>query len=119
MSLRSAQIQAKKSKHKQHRVGAVVVKGGRILSYGHNQIRPSKELKTETIHAEEAAILQAIKTSGITSLANSKLYVTRYTKAGAVGLSKPCVRCMGLIRSCGIRKVYYSTDYGDVECIKC
>ena len=119
MSLRSAQIQAKKSKHKQHRVGAVVVKGGHILSYGHNQIRPSKELKTETIHAEEAAILQAIKEQRLHTLAGSTLYVTRFTKGGSTGLARPCSRCMGLIRSCGIRKVYYSTDYGDVECIKC
>ena len=111
MSLRSAQIQAKKSKHKQHRVGAVVVKGGRILSYGHNQIRPSKELKTETIHAEEAAILQAIKVSGIQSLAGSKIYVTRYTKGNKVGLAKPCARCMGLISSVGIRSVNYTTDF--------
>lgn len=119
MSLRSAKIQALKSKHKQHRVGAVVVKGGRVLSFGHNQIRPSKELKTETIHAEEAAILQAIKASGVHSLAGTTLYVTRFTKGGSTGLARPCSRCMGLIRSCGIRKVYYSTDHGDVECIKC
>lgn len=118
MSWRSAQIQARKSKHKQHRMGAVIVKGGRIIAFGHNQIRPSKELKTETIHAEEAAILQGIKTCGIRSLAGSKLYVTRFTKGGSVSLALPCCRCMDLIRSVGIHKVFYSTDHDDVGVIK-
>lgn len=118
MSIRSAGLEAKKSKHKQHRMGAVIVKGGRIIAFGHNKLRPSKELKTETIHAEEAAILQAIKVSGIQSLVGTRLYVTRYTRGGAIGIALPCSRCMGLIRTVGIRKVFYSTNDGDVKEIK-
>lgn len=118
MSIRSAGIEAKKSKHKQHRMGAVIVKGGRIISFGHNKLRPSKELKTETIHAEEDAVLQAIKAGGIQSLVSSKIYVTRFTKGGSIGLSKPCSRCMALLTSVGVRQVHYTTNDGSTATMK-
>ena len=118
MSIRSAGLEAKKSKHKQHRMGAVIVKGGRIIAFGHNKLRPSKELKTETIHAEEDAVLQAIRNTGLSVLAGSKIYITRYTKGGSVGLSKPCNRCMGLLYSVGVKQVHYSTDDGSTVTMK-
>ena len=118
MSIRSAELEAKKSKHKQHRMGAVIVKGGRIISFGHNKLRPSKELKTETIHAEEDAVLNAIKASGFQHLPGSKIYITRYTKGGKIGLSLPCSRCSALLSSVGVSRVYYTNDDGNVSSIK-
>lgn len=119
MSFHSAEREALKSKHKQHRVGAVIVKGGRILSTGFNKIRPSKELKTETIHAEEDAVLKVLRNGNHQALVGAKIYVTRFTRGGRIGLSKPCERCMALLTSVGMRSASFTTDYGTVETIKC
>jgi len=110
MSFRIASKEAKKSKHKQHRLGAVIVKGGRILSTGFNEIRPSSLLKTNTLHAEASAILKLLKKNKFSDLAGSTMYVTRFTRGGNVGLSKPCQHCTDLIRSVGISCVNYSIN---------
>ena len=111
MSMRIASKEAVKSKHK-HRLGAVIAKGHRILATGFNQIRPSAQTRTPTLHAEGAAILKLLKEKRLSDLAGSEMYITRFTKGGAVGLSKPCAACMDLIRSVGIRKIHYTTNDG-------
>jgi deoxycytidylate deaminase len=111
MSFRIASKEAAKSQHK-HRLGAVIVKGGRILSTGFNSLRPSRVIKSLTLHAEAAAILKLLKEGRLASLAGSEIYVTRFTAGGAVGLAKPCMDCNALIRSVGIRKVHYTDSMG-------
>lgn len=101
---------AKKSTFQRHRLGAVIVKGGRVLSTGFNQHRPSAKLGTPTLHAEAAAILKLLNQRRLHDLTGADLYVTRFTAGGAVGISKPCRACTELIRSAGIRNVYYTTD---------
>lgn len=112
MSFRIAEKQAKKSKHKQHRLGAVIVKGGNILSTGYNEIRPSKTTGTPTLHAEAAAVKKLLDRHDFKSLAGSTMYVTRFTRGGSIGLARPCDACMDLIASVGIRCVVYSTVGG-------
>jgi deoxycytidylate deaminase len=112
MSFRIAEREAMKSDHRQHKLGAVIVKGGNILATGYNQLRPSSILKTPTIHAEAAAILQLLKGKRLADLAGSTMYITRFTRGGAVGLAKPCAHCMALIRSVGISRIIYTTDHG-------
>lgn len=104
--------QALKSEFAQHRLGAVIVKGGRILATGFNSRRPSALLKTETLHAEAAAILKLLKEKRLEDLAGSEIYVTRYTKGGMVGMAHPCSECMALIRSVGIKRIHYTTNFG-------
>ena len=117
MSFRMAAKAASKSTFSQHRLGAVIAKGGRILSTGFNEIRYDKYLDKSTRHAEEAAIIRVLRNGNCHSLVGSDLFVTRFTPAGSIRLSKPCSRCLHLIRSVGIRRVYYSTDSG-TESIK-
>ena len=118
MSFRIASKEALKSKHKQHRLGAVIVKGHRILSTGFNEIRPSHVIGTETLHAEASAVLKLLKENRLHDLAGAEMYVTRFTEGGAVGLAMPCVHCMGLVSSVGIRRLHYTTDFGTTETIK-
>lgn len=118
MSIRLANKNALKSTFGQHRLGAVIVKGGRVLSTGYNQRRPSSFLKQKTLHAEEHAILKLLKTNQLHRLSNSILYVSRYTRGGNVGLAKPCSRCIELCRAVGIRCVHYTTDNNTTEMIK-
>jgi len=108
MSFRIAEKEARKSPHNQHKLGAVITKGGRILSTGYNELRPSKIIGTPTLHAEASAILKLLKSRRMGDLVGATLFVTRFTRGGAVGLARPCSKCMDLINSCGIRRVIYS-----------
>lgn len=117
-AFRKAMKEALKSEHSQHKLGAVIVKGHRILSTGYNQIRPSALLDAETLHAEAAAILKLLKNNRQHDLVGSDLYVSRFTRGGKIGLSLPCDDCRRLIRSVGIRRVMYTTDDGTTETIK-
>lgn len=112
MSFRIAQKEALKSGFEQHRLGAVIVKSGNILSTGYNELRPSKTIGTTTLHAEAAAIKKLLERGDFKGLAGSTLYVTRFTRGGHIGLAAPCTSCMGLIRSVGIRRVLFSTVAG-------
>lgn len=116
MSFRIATKEALKSTFKKHRLGAVIVKGNRILAVGHNQLRPSSITKTETLHAEAAAILKLLKDNRLHDLAGADLYVTRFTRSGRIGMAMPCPSCQELIRSVGISTVYYTTDTGETQC---
>lgn len=110
MSFRIASKEAVKSPHKQHKLGAVIVKGSRILSTGYNQLRPSRELRTETLHAEAAAVLKLLKEGRLSTLSGAEMYVTRFTRGGRVGLARPCQACRELLQSVGISRVHYTTD---------
>ena len=112
MSFRIAKKEAKKSPHTQHKLGAVIVKGHRILSTGYNEIRYSKTIGKNTLHAEAAAIKYLLDSRRLGDLVGSSIFVTRYTRGGNVGCAKPCTDCMDLIRAVGIRRVYYTEDGG-------
>jgi len=118
VSFRIANKQALKSTFKQHRVGAVLVKGGNILATGFNTKQPSKVLGTPTRHAEASAILKLLKEGRQHELVDSILFVSRYTAGGRLGLARPCDSCMGLIQAVGIKTVSYTTNEGTTERIK-
>ena len=47
-----------------------------------------------------------------TDLTNATLYTFRRKKDGSFGMSRPCPRCMKVIKSLGIKKLVYSTEDG-------
>jgi deoxycytidylate deaminase len=113
--IRIAEKEAKKSSFKQHRMGAVIVKSGNIISTGYNSKQPSKLLGTPTRHAEASAILKILKQRNQTSLAGAELYVTRFTPSGTISMARPCLACMDLIRAVGIKRIHYSNSSGSVS----
>ena len=118
MSFRVASKEAKKSKHKQHKLGAVIEKNGRVLSTGYNQLRPSAYLNTPTLHAEASAILKLLKERRLHDLLNSDLYVIRYTRGGSVGCSRPCPDCLRLCMAVGIRRIHYIGSDNHTQTLK-
>jgi len=110
--LNNARKQACLSTFTRARMGAVLIKGGRILSSGYNQTRYSKlsaRNQYESIHAEEACIIKLLrKPNGLQMLAGATIYITRIKKDGSTGLAKPCKTCQDLINSVGIKKIVHT-----------
>lgn len=93
------------------KVGAVIVKDHRILSYGYNGTPPGFDndceylsdgrtvTKPEVIHAEMNSIYKTAKCGE--SLYGSSIFITH----------SPCLECAKAIASTGIQKVYYRQKY--------
>ena len=79
-------------------IGAVIVRGDRVIASAHNQ---REQLKDPTAHAEMIAITQAAGALGDWRLADCTLYVTL----------EPCPMCAGAIVQARIPLVVYgATD---------
>ena len=118
--MKVAKLASENSYSRRSKVGAIIVRYGRIISTGWNGqptgfdnccereiILPSGEKTLETlptvIHAEMNALFWCSKTEIITN--GGELYVTL----------SPCVNCALGIIQCGIRKVYYLDEYRDTS----
>ncbi len=114
--IRIAKKQASKSVYI-YRLGAVIVKGHRVLSTGHNSITHcSVNNFKNSRHAEMDAIIKLMKTrEGLSSLAGSSLYVTRITQTGRTAMARPCKKCLDLALSVGVKEIIYTTDNGVVK----
>lgn len=100
---------------KRAQVGAVIVKGINIISYGYNGTLPGQSNICEdefnntnpnVVHSEINAILKAAKTNN--SCEDAFMYCTM----------SPCMECAKAIVQSGITKVYYVNDYRDTNAIK-
>ena len=100
-------------------VGAVIVKNRQVLATGYNgspsgtahctaqgfcyeglsSCDASKSLPSRAVHAEANAIAQAAKHGIATD--GATIYVTL----------EPCLACLKLVISAGIKKVFYETDF--------
>ncbi|MCB0506318.1 MAG: dCMP deaminase family protein, partial [Cyclobacteriaceae bacterium] len=111
---------AKRSHCIKRHVGAVLTKDTRIISIGYNGppagthncdeefpetgcARDSKGSCSLAIHAEQNAILYAVKNNA--SVKGSTLYVTL----------SPCLACSRIIYSMGIKKVIYLKSYAEYK----
>ncbi len=111
---------AKRSHCIKAQVGAVLAKDTRIISIGYNGppsgthncdeewpvtgcARDSKGSCSLALHAEENAILYAVKNGS--RLEGATLYTTL----------SPCIACARLIYSAGIKNVYYRNSYAEYK----
>ena len=93
--MKSALLQAKVAqKRDEVPIGAVVVKGDKIISRAHNTRNASGDA---TAHAEILAIRRACKKLGDWRLSGCDLYVTL----------EPCVMCLGACFNARIANVYF------------
>ena len=100
--------EAYKSRHKDFKHGAVLVKGKKIISTGYNQPSCNTHMY-KSIHAEMQTIINAKKTRQSIDK-YCVLYVVRVTNSGMLALSKPCDHCMSLIKKNNIRNIIFSND---------
>lgn len=109
---------AKMSRAIRSKVGCVIVKDDRILSYGWNgmpsgfdndcEYEHQKQLftKKEVLHAESNAIAKIAKCN------ESSLDSTLFT------VFSPCLQCAKLIIQSGIKKVVYAQEYRETDGLK-
>ncbi len=84
--------------------GAVVVKNGRIIAEGFNQVTSTGD---PTAHAEVVAIRSACIALGSFSLEGCELYTS----------CEPCPMCLGAIYWARLDRVYYANDRADAAAI--
>lgn len=85
--------------------GAVVVKDGKIIARGYNQVTASND---PTAHAEVVAIREACKVLGTFQLTNCEIYTS----------CEPCPMCLGAIYWARPSRVYYANTKEDAAAIQ-
>jgi deoxycytidylate deaminase len=103
-----------------YKLAAAIVYKNRIISYGVPSYKTSPFQKKYAadehkihLHAEIAAIKNALRHLSLEQLKKSSLYVCRVKDTGW-GMSKPCCGCQRAILEFGIKKVIY-TGEGELE----
>lgn len=108
--------QAHKSSYK-HRLGACITLGRKVLGVGYNKVnRYQSRVKTTSwdgsLHAEIAAVLDALRNHPVERLRGATVTVVRIGKSGELRLVMPCRSCYNSLRNLGIKEVRFSNDSG-------
>lgn len=100
------------------KLGAALYSRRKLISVGwnHTKTHPllfqgSKHRRQESRHAEFSVLLGVPKHLVV----GSTVFVARVTKGGRVSMAKPCPSCQNLLKTAGVRKVYYSNPEGIME----
>tara|TARA_Y100000296_G_scaffold87192_1_gene130465 strand:+ start:1676 stop:2080 length:405 start_codon:yes stop_codon:yes gene_type:complete len=105
-----------------YRHGAVLVKGGSVLSVATNKnshARFGKKFrKRDCGHATHHAELGCILGLDRSATRGSDLYVVRIGKGGELRMSKPCEMCEQVLRHVGVKRVYYSISENKLGCVR-
>ena len=115
---KAAKAVSELSDFKQHHIGAVAVSKHKIISSGYNSNKTNPIQKRfnahrfdvdsrHTVHAELHCLLPLINRKDI-NFSDVSLYIYRRHKSGELALARPCASCEALIRSLGIRNIYYT-----------
>jgi tRNA(Arg) A34 adenosine deaminase TadA len=113
------------------KLAAAVVCRNKIISIGINSMKShpmaAKYGKNEHavyLHAEVAAIKNALREIDVDDFSKCDIYITRvkkeapFTKKFVWGLAKPCVGCERAIAEFGIKRTIYTCDDGDYEVVE-
>ena len=99
------------------RIGAVIFKGSRIISSGHNGIRSSSQIKSKfkkyenSLHAEQAALMN-INWNKVKGCSILVLKISKTKKQ--LSNAKPCPLCQKLLAHIGTHNIYYSNEMGEI-----
>lgn len=115
-----AQEVSKLSDYPRIKIGAIITKGGDVLSVGFNRRKSHPIQKKynvhrgcgdeskDYIHAEMAAIIKVHHKD----LRGATIYVSRKNANGDRAMCRPCNACMKAILDAGIKKICYTSEYG-------
>jgi deoxycytidylate deaminase len=112
--IQEALKEAEKSKMRDWKMGAVIVRGGKIVGRGHNKfsgefkrIEKKYGVTLFSLHAEMEAVISC---DG--SLDGASMFVAGVKPNGNKIYSRPCKNCLKIIRQLPFRTVYYQTKVG-------
>jgi cytidine deaminase len=105
VNLRHAHKLFPKAQHMVHRHAAIVYRGSNIVAMGVNHDR---------VHAE----VQALKKLWPSERRGTRVVSLRLTRAGNLGLAKPCKACEDFMRENGVKVCVYSNSKGEMEKMK-
>lgn len=101
---------------KSFKLGAVLFKGKNVYAAKHNSYKTHPALARISeyphLHAESACCLA----HGLDNCGGLDLLVTRVDSLGRRAMARPCPTCDMLLRSVGIKKVYYTGMTGELVC---
>ena len=102
------------------RVGAAVYVGSKCVSTASNSMtktdpKACSHYQWPFPHAEFNAVKKVDKRH---SLSDSTIYIVRILKTGEISNSKPCSECAKMLKSKGLREIYFSGDNGEVRKLK-
>ena len=102
------------------KIGCVVVYKHRIISSGYNHSKTCplqkqynkyrfnvEESILHSVHAETDALLPLLKRKDI-DFSHVSIYLYRQYKNGDLAPSRPCESCLALMRSLGVRHLYFT-----------
>lgn len=96
------QLAIDQAKDADYPFGAVIVRNGRVLSFGRNS---SKRNSDPTAHAEMMAIRAFLSGHEPEDLKDTTLYSS----------GEPCVMCMGAIVWCGIKRLVFAASIAQLS----
>lgn len=112
------------------KLAAAIVCRNKIISIGMNSMKShpmaAKYGKNEHavyLHAEVAAIKNALREISVDEFSKCDIYITRvkkekpFTNKYVWGLAKPCAGCERAIAEFGLKRVVYTCDDGDYEVV--
>jgi deoxycytidylate deaminase len=107
--LKLAESHAAVSNYERWPMGAVLVKGGRVLAGASNGFRNPAGMdgvpfEMCSVHAEVATLKRAKQAQGAT------IYVARILRTGNRGLAKPCIRCENDLIAAGVKRAVWTID---------
>lgn len=95
-------------------LGAVIVRGGSVLSVATNTLGLNAYVYhnaphdgVRSVHAEINAVFKARRK---VDLEGSVMYVARKTYFGEVSLARPCQMCVYVLQRYGVKRVYYTVS---------
>jgi deoxycytidylate deaminase len=109
-----AKEESKKSTLTDWRIGAVIVKGNKIISRGHNKLSGKMQIieqryniKLWSLHAEMLAIMDCKE-----DINGSVLFIAGTKMNGNAVYCRPCKHCMKMIKQFSFHAIYYLTKDG-------
>lgn len=104
-AMKAAELSEERQRH-----GAVIYKGGSLISVGTNIVANDPFfVGEETINPKHHAEAMAIRAcSKDADLSNAVIYVARINKKGEPAMSKPCLTCQEAIKVAKIKRVVYT-----------
>jgi tRNA(Arg) A34 adenosine deaminase TadA len=91
----------------QIKMGAVIVKNGHPISFGHNQTKSHPKGWRKGLHCE----IQAIRCADVKDFKGATIFIYRENrKTGLPALARPCEHCHEELKAKGFKWMYYSTN---------